>query len=461
MASNTSRLVRLKSFLGHLLSQAVSGRVVDAGGREMPWSCSIPRGIHPDLDKAVLRFGRKVYPSNYHQIFDDILFRLFLRLESGRALKECADETELDGIIERFGNYRDEIRKSMLAFPPPTWGLHSHKRGRVEGKEFLSWLHNETGDERLIVLLTHSCQLRCSYCRVRKYAAEMDTDVLRRSVRFLFTSVRDNLQLQFFGGEPLLRFDLIKKGVKFAGEWSDRTGKKVSYILTTNGLALTPEKLDFLGKHDFCIEFSCDGTLSSQMKTRGVAGFSKAYYRTLMKNLEDLRKRRTPYYVISVATPETVADLFSNFKYFVSLGHKSVQINYSLGVQWNEAQIKELLRQMEQVKRWCKANRDVTFINLRQTRREPVVLNTEPTVDCDGIIYRETGICLEEDFMNMKEKFRIGHIKDRGLDLTSIGTSQVDNFRILYRAYAPEKPEFRSIILNNIRLGSIMLKWVR
>ena len=66
---------------------------------------------------------------------------------------------------------------------------------------------------RLVLLITHNCQLRCKYCRVRKFPASMSETTLFKAIDLLFTFNRRDLELQFFGGEPLLEFDLIKKGV--------------------------------------------------------------------------------------------------------------------------------------------------------------------------------------------------------------------------------------------------------
>lgn len=313
--------------------------------------------------------------------------------------------------------------------------------------------------ERLILLVTHRCQLRCEYCRVRKFGMDMPEKILSKAVRFLMTSSRPSVQLQFFGGEPLLRFDLIQKAAALAESLRGKANKKVSYLLTTNGIALDKKTLAFLKRRGFYVEFSCDGAYETQTSQRKVKSGTDLHAR-VMRNLKALRVSGIPYHVISVTTPENVSGLFDNFQHLVGLGHRRIQLNYCLGRLWPEPAAAKLLGQMERVLAFIKRRPELEFINATVMRREPAVLNSELTVDCDGGIYRETGICLEEDFSRAKKDFFVADIKTAKA-INDHGTSPFDNFHQLAEIYGKRDPSWRAIILNNIQIGWIVDRWIR
>lgn len=312
------------------------------------------------------------------------------------------------------------------------------------------------GIDRLVVLITHSCQLRCEYCSVRKYNAEMDRETLKKAIKLLFTSKKEYIELQFFGGEPLLKFDLVREGVKVAKKLSESSNKKIKFIITTNGLALTQDKLKYLEENNFTLELSLDGDMKTQIKNRrSVLGSN--YFTKLMSNIELLKKSDIEFYSITVTTPNNINDLYKNFKYIWDIGIRNIQINYALGFFWNKEKIKLLFREFDKInKRLIDFGEEFVFINSMKNRREPVVLNSEVTVDCDGDIFLETGICLEEDFKKLKKDFYLGHI-DKVNNINEFNVARSKNFKALVDVYSGEKEEFRKIILNNIDVG-FMLK---
>ena len=315
---------------------------------------------------------------------------------------------------------------------------------------------------RLILLITHSCQLKCRYCRVRKFSSSINEKVILKAIDLLFTSHRKDLQLQFFGGEPLLRFDLVQKAVDYADRINKKEKRNLTFILTTNGIALTREKVDFLKKYKFLVEFSIDGEVENQLKMRTSKSHGN-YYSRLIDNLDYFFRSKVPHYSISVMMPQNVGVASAVFIDLVKLGFTKLQINYALGVFWPKEKEAELFRETEKIVSLLKKKKGIEFINLTSIRREPVVLNSELTVDCDGGIYLESGICLEEDFIAMKKKFLITDIK-KAHDINLLASTQFQNFYRLSKVYADAAPKFRKIILNNILLGrkysELIKKWI-
>jgi len=121
----------------------------------------------------------------------------------------------------------------------------------------------------LILHVTEACNLRCTYC----YQAEgkdreagggqqaMSREVAQRAVEFLFehSGPLEELVIVFFGGEPLLNFDVIRFVVELVTEKAKGTGKRVSFALTTNGTVLTDEIVRFLDEKNIGVTVSMDG----------------------------------------------------------------------------------------------------------------------------------------------------------------------------------------------------------
>lgn len=380
-----------------------------------------------DLDQRKLEF------------LDKMLFSLLSKKEIMLCRGERGKKTQrFDELLKRYCDYRGLIYRELL-------------KGGVAGEDFL--LRNiYCPPARLILLITHNCQLRCKYCRVRKFPASMKTDFLFKGIDLLFTSNRQDLQLQFFGGEPLLRFDLVKKAVAYAENINKRLKRDLSFILTTNGIALSRDKVDFFKRHKFIIECSIDGEIESQLKARRAPG-GKNYYSRVINNFQYLFQSGIPHYSISVVMPESVSLMSRNFAHLVGVGFKRLQMNYSLGVFWSEKAIKRLFRETKEIVQGClKRRKGIELINISPARREPVVLNAELTVDCDGDIYSEYGICLEEDFSAMKNKFLVTELKNAE-NINLYSSTQFQNFYRLSKIYSAANRKFRRIILNNIILG--------
>jgi sulfatase maturation enzyme AslB (radical SAM superfamily) len=345
---------------------------------------------------------------------------------------------EVGKIIDYYYDYRQKIKQNII------------NQGYA-ALEADYQLYKDTEASRLVLLLTHSCQLRCQYCRVRKFPAVMDIEVLYKSIELLFSSYRQHLELQFFGGEPLLEFDLLKKAVNYANSLKEKNNKKVSFIISTNGIALDYEKVKFLKENDFTVEISCDGPREYQLKNRGDAQHSD-YYGQLLKNIRLSQKHSLNFYIIMVVLPDDVSNLFNNFLYLSEKGFKNIQINYALGVFWPQSARQELMRQLDKIKKFIKDKNQTALINSGALRREPVVLNAELTVDCDGGIFYETGICLEEDFYKMKQLFCAGTVY-KTLEINSLSPTPLKTFYMLSSVYANHNQHFRRIILNNIDCG--------
>jgi len=378
---------------------------------------TLGKEIGDDRIQALLR-RRKPKLFNTMDALDLMLFRLIYTHE--KLVMEGKEPRELLDIINRYFEYPEIVTQ----------------RNNIALDEL------SDGVNRLVVLLTHACQLDCRYCSVKKYKADMDIDTLKRAIDLLFTSKKDEKQLQFFGGEPLLRFELLKEGVKYA-----KSKGKVQFILTTNGVGLDRDVIGFLKKHSFVVEMSLDGDMKTQLKNRKALS-GEDYYDEVISNMQKLKSEGVKYHVISVVTPSDIRQLIPNIKTLINHGFENIQINYALGYLWTEEDMTQFFEEMKKA--------PIELVNATKMRREPVVLNAEITVDCNGEIFLETGICLETDFKKLKKDFMLGNL-DTITDINTLFPTRSRNFKRLVDAYS-DKENFREIIMSNIKMG---LRWTR
>jgi len=116
------------------------------------------------------------------------------------------------------------------------------------------------------VLVQTSCNLKCTYCYEVKAGfhgtgKSMSSEIGRMAVDQVLarSGNRKDLDINFFGGEPLLNFTRIKELVKYATEQASALGKSITFKITTNGVLLTDEVITFLVKHGFGVMISIDG----------------------------------------------------------------------------------------------------------------------------------------------------------------------------------------------------------
>lgn len=127
--------------------------------------------------------------------------------------------------------------------------------------------------------VTQNCNLRCNYCvysgsyenRIHSNK-RMDINTAKAAIKFLYehSSLTPAVNVGFYGGEPLLEFDLLKECVAYAKTIFQ--GKILSFTITTNGTMLTEEIMEFLVGNDFYVTISLDGPKEIQDKNRVMAG---------------------------------------------------------------------------------------------------------------------------------------------------------------------------------------------
>ncbi len=126
----------------------------------------------------------------------------------------------------------------------------------------------------LELLVSQQCNLACTYCYANggEYNApgRMAYDTARKAVDSLFrnSGPHEELSVTFFGGEPLIEYETIKKTIRYAQQQASYRGKRVSFSITTNGLMLDSEKIAFFRDNSVDVMVSVDGDRETHDRQR-------------------------------------------------------------------------------------------------------------------------------------------------------------------------------------------------
>ena len=134
----------------------------------------------------------------------------------------------------------------------------------IEDKKFKNDWYRGNGNSLHIIIPTLRCNFTCKYCYAYRrgeddHGYDMTDETLDKTVDFIFKTPANSIAIEFSGGEPLLRFDLVKRAVLRAEKLKEETGKIIDYAIVTNAVFLDEEKLKFIRKYQIGICLSFDG----------------------------------------------------------------------------------------------------------------------------------------------------------------------------------------------------------
>lgn len=206
----------------------------------------------------------------------------------------------------------------------------------------------ETIIKSLCLHVAHDCNLRCRYCfggtgdfgGMRKL---MPLDVGQKAIDFLLANSeeRPTVEVDFFGGEPLMNWEVVKDLVFYGEEAAKRVGKIIEFTLTTNGLLLNPEIDAFLREHKILLVLSIDGRPKTNDLMRPLAGGQGSYQRIVprfqrLTNLIDDKD----YYVRGTFTHHNL-DFAEDVKHLHDLGFNSLSVEPVVASEEEDYAIKQ------------------------------------------------------------------------------------------------------------------------
>ncbi len=153
---------------------------------------------------------------------------------------------------------------------------------------------------KITLQITQDCNLRCGYCLYTKGSninqrthnnKVMSFEVAKSAIDYLIDNSIDSneVDIGFYGGEPLLEFNLIKQVVTYVN--NKYLGKRITFSMTTNGTLLNEEIVSFLNLNNFSILISLDGGEEVNDANRVFVGNGKGSYRAVVRNIEMIKNK--------------------------------------------------------------------------------------------------------------------------------------------------------------------------
>ena len=181
--------------------------------------------------------------------------------------------------------------------------------------------------------VAHACNLRCSYCFASQgeYHGEkalMSFETGKQALEFLIahSGTRHNLEVDFFGGEPLVNWEVCKQLVAYARSREKETNKNFRFTLTTNGVLLDDEVTEFLNKEMHNVVLSLDGRKEVNDRFR-VDAAGKGSYDRIVPNFQRFVEKRgdKEYYMRGTYTHHNT-DFTNDLQHMLDLGFNSLSM---------------------------------------------------------------------------------------------------------------------------------------
>lgn len=192
----------------------------------------------------------------------------------------------------------------------------------------------------LCLNIAHDCNLRCKYCFASQGDYDthkrelMSFDVAKRAVDLLIRSTegkRQHCEIDFFGGEPLMNFDVVKQTIEYIREQEKIHNKIFKLSLTTNGMLLDPAKVKYLTDQHISLILSLDGRPEVHNRMRPDAG-GRDSYDTCARNQVYAAKHRNgeEYYVRGTYTKYNL-DFTEDVRHMADLGFEGLSMEPVVG----------------------------------------------------------------------------------------------------------------------------------
>lgn len=193
--------------------------------------------------------------------------------------------------------------------------------------------NNSNVIKALCLHIAHTCNLNCSYCFASqgKYHGDralMTFEVGKQAFDFLIANsgTRKNLEVDFFGGEPLMNFEVVKQLVAYARSIEKEKGKNFRFTLTTNGVLLDDDVTDFLNREMNNVVLSLDGRKEVHDRFRKDYAGNGSYDR-IVPNFQRFVEKRggKGYYVRGTYTHENT-DFTNDILHMADLGFRELSM---------------------------------------------------------------------------------------------------------------------------------------
>ena len=272
-------------------------------------------------------------------VLDEVAYDLVDLFEE-KSKEEIIDTLSKDYKREQIEEAYEEIeslKEEGLLFTEDTYQEHP------------SFVNRKKVVKALCLHVSHDCNLKCKYCFASQgdFGGEkemMSFEVGKKAIDYLIANSgnRRNLEIDFFGGEPLMNFDIVKELVAYGRKVEKENGKNIRFTITTNGVLLDDDKIDYINEHMHNVVLSLDGRKEINDNMRPTVN-DKGSYDVIMpkfKKLVDKRPKDKYYYIGGTFTRDNL-DFSEDVLHFANEGFKLTSVEPVVGDESNPYALRE------------------------------------------------------------------------------------------------------------------------
>ncbi len=259
-------------------------------------------------------------------VLDDIAYDVLDYCDEN--MQQTVPEKMLDELSAKYD--RDELAETYEAL------YELYQAGQLfspDDYEQFADLMTKAPIKSMCINISHDCNLRCEYCFAAKGdfgqgRCLMSLDTAKKAIDFIIANsgTRHNLEVDFFGGEPLMNFEVVKQTVEYARSIEKAHGKNFRFTITTNGLLLDDDKIDFINREMNNVVLSLDGRKEVNDKLR-VTPNGKGCYDIIVPKYQRLVSKRgdKDYYIRGTFTTFS-KDFTADVLHMKELGFEQLSI---------------------------------------------------------------------------------------------------------------------------------------
>ena len=348
--------------------------------------------------------------------------------------KEHTQEEIVKVILERYAHMPDVTREEILLCLEDIEALE--KAGKLFSvdkyeKLAIDYKNNSKVVKALCLHVAHTCNLNCSYCFASqgKYHGDralMSFEVGKRAFDFLIenSGTRRNLEVDFFGGEPSLNFDVVKQLVEYARSIEKEKGKNFRFTLTTNGVLVDDDVIDFANRECENVVLSLDGRKEIHDRFRVDYAGNGSFDRIVPKFRKLVEARGGKNYYMRGTFTHANPDFLEDIKVMLDLGFNELSMEPVVCAPGDPSELTP--EDMEIVK---KQYEDLAFLMLEKDKEGKPFTFYHYMIDLTGgpcIYKRISGCGSGTEYMAVtpwgdlypchqyvgEEKFKLGNIWD-------------------------------------------------
>ena len=284
----------------------------------------------------------------------------------------------------------------------------------------------------LCLHVSHDCNLRCRYCFASTgdfgtgHRMTMDFDTAKRAIDWVVAKSghRRNIEVDFFGGEPLMAMDTVKRTVEYARSLEKEHDKCFRFTITTNGVLLSDENIEYINREMSNVVLSLDGRPSVNDHMRPTIN-GKGSYDVIVPKFQKLVAGRgtKDYYVRGTFTRENL-DFSEDVMHLASLGFRYVSVEPASGPLDDPFAIKEedlpaVEAEYEKLAQQLIGRKDINFFHFNvDLKQGPCVIKRLRGcgAGCEYVAITPDGDIYPCHQFVGKEEYRLGSVYDGSFD---------------------------------------------